>query len=325
VKSSEVTRIVLTIGLTAFLLNSSAESPAQIAPQPSSANLRMAFISDTQTPLWIESLFLGNDRNEEATDSLFAGICRTRPAALFMLGDLVSFGAYGRAWDAMDIDIRAVRAEQIPVFATPGNHELMVWSRTGESNFAERFPAYVRTGYCVRIDSVAVVLLNSNFGTLDENEKTNQIFWYKRMLDSLDRDTGTVCIIVCCHHSPFTNSTVVAPSEEVRQQFVPPFLRSAKCRLFLSGHAHAFEHFKEQGKDFMVIGGGGGSRHPLRTGTESESIDHSPQGKPLFHYITLEWRETSIQVNIHRLLDDFRCVDEKYSADIRESRSGNTK
>jgi hypothetical protein len=299
----------VVIGLIAWVFSTCPNSAAQPSAIAGSTRTQLAFISDTQTPLWIESLVLGSDRNEEATDSLFADILRLRPAALFMLGDLVSLGAYPGAWEKIDLNIQAVRSARVPVHALLGNHELMYQARTGEKYFAETFPAHIPTGYCVSVDSVAVVLLNSNFDKLEDREQEIQQQWYARTLDSLERDSGTVCIVVCCHHSPFSNSTVVGSSEAVQQQFVPAFLRTSKCMLFLSGHAHAFEHFQQRGKDFIVIGGGGGSRHRLFTGDKQNWNDISPERKPLFHYITLDRHTTSITMNIHQLRDDHRGVD----------------
>jgi hypothetical protein len=90
--------------------------------------------------------------------------------------------------------------------------------------------------------------------------------WLKKTLADLDADAAVQSVIVCCHHSPFTNSRIVRPSKEVEEKFVPLYLESRKARLFLSGHCHAFEHYKVKGKDFLVIGGGGGLRQPFTAG-----------------------------------------------------------
>lgn len=307
---------ILAAGITAFLCGPNPHTAAQTTAAPVTPAQPLAFISDTQTPFWVESLLLGGDRNEEANDSLFADIARIHPASLFMLGDLVSLGAQARAWEKIDRDLWTMRKAHIPVYAILGNHELMFYSRTGLRHFAQTFPSHRKTGYCVSVDSVAVVLLNSNFNDLDEREQGEQELWYAHTLDSLEHDSGTVSIVVCCHHSPFTNSMVVRPSEEVRERFVPPFLRASKCLLFLSGHAHTFEHFKEQGKDFLVIGGGGGSRHHVWTGAEQNWKDISPQQKPLFHYITLERRGLSLHITVRQVRDDFLGVEGRYAFDI---------
>ncbi len=100
----------------------------------------------------------------------------------------------------------------------------------------------------------------------------------------------------------------------MREKFVPPFLCASKCLLFLSGHAHTFERFKERGKDFLVIGGGGGSRHHVLAGAEQNWEDISPQQKPLFHYITLERQGISLHIDVRQLRGDFRGVEGGYYA-----------
>lgn len=300
-------------GILLCLIGFMTSAPAQASLHDREC---LAFIGDTQTPIWIESLLLGGDRNEEATDSLFADILRVRPRALFMLGDLVSMGAYTAAWESIDRKITQVRAAQIAVHAILGNHELAVYSRTGEEYFSEGFPEHRRTGYCITVDSIAVVLLNSNFDKLEDAAQVEQHRWYLLLLDSLQADPGTACIVVCSHHPPFTNSTVVEPSDEVRRSFVPPFISTPKCLLYLSGHSHNLEHFKNGGKDLLVTGGGGGARHRLFSGADRNWADVSPERKPLFHYVIIERHGKSLHLSVRQLQEGFHGVEDGYSFTI---------
>jgi hypothetical protein len=73
--------------------------------------------------------------------------------------------------------------------------------------------------------------------------------------------------------------------------------------VFISGHAHLFQHYKKQGRDFFVIGGGGGLHHPLsrKRGPETAlEADYSPT----FHYLTVERCPTELKVVSRRLRDD---------------------
>jgi len=132
----------------------------------------------------------------------------------------------------------------------------------------------------------------------------NQDAWYKNALHQLDSDASVKFVVVGCHHSPFTNSRVVAPSLTVQQKFVGPFLKEKKCVLFLSGHSHNFEQFKVSGKQFLVIGGGGGIHQPLNTDT-TKMPDISANYKPMFHYLELRRVRDSIQVTSRQLKPDF--------------------
>jgi hypothetical protein len=108
----------------------------------------------------------------------------------------------------------------------------------------------------------------------------------------------------------------VKPSKEVQQRFVPLFLASAKSRLFLSGHCHGFEHYQVGGKDFMVIGGGGGLHQPLRQGTDILP-DLATTYKPMFHYLTVERREDGLHVTSLELKKDLTAFDEGLQLKIK--------
>ncbi|MDQ6813519.1 MAG: metallophosphoesterase, partial [Bacteroidota bacterium] len=117
-------------------------------------------------------------------------------------------------------------------------------------------------------------------------------------------DRSIVFIITGCHHSPYTNSKIVGSSIGVRQKFVTYFLKSQKSRLFLSGHSHNFEHFQQQGKDFFVIGGGGGLHQPLKHG-EGLLQDLAKEYKPAFHYLSVERQADKLELTSVRLKPDF--------------------
>lgn len=226
----------------------------------------LCFASDTQKPMWVETLFLKKDHNQQATKQLFDAVAARKPAAFFIMGDVVNLGYSNRQWKPMDAHLKDLRSKNIAVYAALGNHEVMGRAKKGMQKFQQRFPEHLYTGYVTVKDSVAVVMLNSNFGTLSEAENNRQISWYKTTLQELDNDSAIQFIISGCHHSPYTNSKIVGANKEVQQNFVPLFLASKKCRLFISGHSHNFEHYQIGGKDFLVIGGGGGLHQPLRTG-----------------------------------------------------------
>lgn len=63
----------------------------------------------------------------------------------------------------------------------------------------------------------------------------------------------------------------------------------------ISGHAHAYEHFVEQGVQFVVSGGGGGPRVKLREGSRArEDRFEGPSPRP-FHYQAVEPRQDGVR------------------------------
>jgi 3',5'-cyclic AMP phosphodiesterase CpdA len=263
------------------------------------------FASDTQAPLMIEKMFLKANHNEKATEMIFNEIHKRHPSALFITGDVVSLGYDIEKWKKMDTYLKTLRDDSIPVYAAPGNHEYLFKPTLGIKMFKARFPMYQPQGYAEIIDSVAIILLNSNFRNMGTTAVDEQDAWYKNALQQLDTTAAVKFIIVGCHHSPYTNSKVVAPSELVRDKFVAPFLKSKKCVLFVSGHSHNFEQFKVDGKPFLVIGGGGGIHQPLYTGKKQRTQDVSSDYKPMFHYLEITRMHDTLQVTSRRLKPDF--------------------
>lgn len=276
----------------------------------------LAFISDTQHPFVWESLIFRTRHNIASTAALFTAIRSSHPTEVFILGDVVSLGFSSSAWEDIDTLVYALRQDSIHVHGILGNHDVMLSDALGEENFQKRFPDHNRSGYVVTVDSMAVVLLNSNLSAPGDSESTRQQDWYRRTLERFQLDPSVRAIVVCCHHSPYTNSRVVRPSAEVRRLFVPLFLSTPKCRLFLSGHAHTFEHFRIGGKDFLVIGGGGGAQHPLYEGEDQRWKDLSPSQKPPFHFVDLRRCETRIVITANRLESASKTMSSFYVVNV---------
>jgi len=286
---------------------------AQLAePKPS---CRIDFIADTQAPLWIEYLIRESNRNVEATRILMNDIRIQKPSALYFLGDVVNLSRSNNHWQFMDSCLASFHADGLPTYACLGNHELMGNAKEGEKNFQVRFPDHVNTGYVVRIDSIAMIFLNSNFSKMSTGQILKQDEWYQKEIAALDLDPAIRVIIVGCHHPPYSDSEVVGSSDPVRKKFLPAFSQSSKCRLFITGHAHMFQHFQLKGKDILVIGGGGGLGHSLAKkscGLE----DLAGKYKPPFHYVTLYRYPGHLKIISKRLKEDFSAVEEGLTFDI---------
>ncbi len=270
------------------------------------------FISDTQQPMVLEEVRLHPDHNIKATSLLLGDILQRKPLGLYMLGDIVAVGSSNHKWSTMDRFFDSCRKNNIAVHGLLGNHDLM-WSRKkGELNFQHRFPDNVDIGYVSMTDSIAVVLLNSNFKKLSAVKIEKQQHWYTATLDSLNTDRSVKTIIVCCHHAPFSNSRIVGSSAQVRRYFLPAFMQMAKCKLFITGHAHAFEHFKYSGKNFLVIGGGGGLHQPLDT-SAGRIPDIAFDYKPMFHYLSIQRLGDTLLLTSQFLKSDFSGIEKGYS------------
>lgn len=280
----------------------------------------LAFVSDTQEPIFFEKIFIESNRNEEATKLIFEDIEKNEDLkALFHLGDLTAFGSIDSEWENIDKYLQRLRNKDIPIYPAMGNHDYMIFKSGAVANFQKRFPDITSSWYKVIIDSIAVIILNSNYYRLEDYKIKEQIQWLESTLHELENDAAVKFIIFALHHSPYTNSTVVDPSEDVQNDFVPKYLNSRKSILFLSGHSHAAEHFKINRKDFLVCGGGGGLQHKLLIDSNQRWHDHLPlkTAKRMFHYLLCERRENILIIRVMMLNDDFKSFTEVYKLEIK--------
>jgi len=298
--------------LAAPVLWAAGQQPKPAAAGPDNPRSEIVFVSDTQSPLFLETLRLAGDRNKEAMAKVLDRIV-TEPdlAAVFMLGDLTSSGSTDKKWRTIDGFLGRLRNKAVPVFAALGNHDYWWSEKAALGNFRKRFPGLTSSWYSIVIGPAEVIVLNSQFKKLTDVEKQGQLAFYRSALARADADPAVKCVLVACHNAPFTNSLTVDPSAAVRAEFVPPFLDSQKGLLFLSGHAHAPEHFFESGKHFVVLGGGGGLLHPLRTEGDRYLPDLFPGRAPkrFYHFVTVRIEKTGLAVAFQVLKRDMSGFD----------------
>ncbi len=279
----------------------------------------ICFISDTQEPMFIERIVHKYDNNDSARKIIFNKILEISPKAVFHLGDIVSLGSSKSEWARIDTFVNKLSSKGIPFYPIVGNHEYLLFSKSGIKNFSKRYPFANNTGYSKVITNTAVVLFNSNFNKLSKGKFNQQLEWYKNTLKQYQADSSIHFIIVGCHHSPFTNSKVVSPSKGVQKYFLSDFFNTPKCKLFISGHAHTFEHFKIKGKDFLVIGGGGGIQQELYTRSEEKYRDlfNTNLNERMFHFLMINIRKDKLIVRLEMLNNDFKTFDSSYKFTLK--------
>jgi len=268
---------------------------------------KIYFISDVQAPMAIEKVIWKAYRNEEARDSLFADVMRRHPEYVFLTGDLTSKGSSEKAWAPVDAFIAFLRGMSAKVYALAGNHEYMFGASKGMRLFKKRFSEEWLHGYTVHIDSVAFIMLNSNFKKLDKKEFSTQLKWYNAEMISLDANPAVKAIIVCSHHPPFSNSKEGGSSQQVADSIVPAYDKSKKAKLFISGHSHNLEYFSDSiGKHFLVIGGGGGIKKHVIRQSKRKNIDLLSQDvKPMFFYLIIEKKGDNLKLIARGFKKDF--------------------
>jgi hypothetical protein len=222
------------------------------------------------------------------------------PSAILLLGDQVYRGDDPDEWRFFDHIMRPVARAGIPVYPLVGNHEYFGRDAVAFANMRNRFPAMPDRFYSMVIDSVAFIMLDTNFDEYARDSTVRQFRWFKTRLRQYTKDRSVRCIVVCGHHPPYTNSAIVPPDHILQRYFVPVFQRSPKARLWLSGHCHAYEHFRHGNIHFVVSGGGGGPRQFLRLDSLTHTDHDLYRGGPIrpFHYLTIQREAASLCVTM---------------------------
>ncbi len=306
---SRRTLLLSLLGLFSRLWPKSARRGQVAAP---SKNV-IVFVGDTQSPLFLETLRLHRDRNEEAKAKILERILEEPGLeAVFHLGDVVALGTSEDDWAYFDKILAKFRDRDVPTYVAIGNHEYMSSAARGSANCRKRFPGFNRFWFSVRLPKVGIVALDTNFGKLTDGERTEQTRFYAAEMAALEADPEIKIIVVCTHHPPYTNGRINDPDLDVQKEIVPLFLRSKKALLFLSGHCHAAEHFIQGNKHFLVTGGGGGLLHPLLLPPRQKFEDHFPilTERRWFHYVRATVEEDRVRVIFRMLTKDFSGIDE---------------
>ncbi len=218
-------------------------------------------VGDTQGTTLFE---FGRERNDKERKIILAEIARREPAFVIHLGDLTNDGGSEKKWREFDDLNKALREKKIPYFPILGNHEFYGDNKKALQYYFDRFPYLEqRRWYSFNWKNIGLIMLDANFSSLSPEQIAQQARWYRGELEKFEKDKKVDYVIVCCHEPPFTNSRVVYPNKKVQDFFADPLVKFRKPCFFFSGHSHAYERFQQDGKLFIVSGGGGGPRHKL--------------------------------------------------------------
>jgi len=247
------------------------------------------------------------ERNDRERKLIIDEIAKREPAFVVHLGDLTTRGCSEKHWQEFEDMHKEFRKKKIPYFPILGNHEFYGNDKKALENYFERFPHLdQRRWYGFTWKNVGALVVDSNFPTLTREQIEGQSQWFLDELEKFEKNAEIDFIIVCCHEPPFTNSRVVGPNKEVKVNFVDPFLRSQRTRLFFSGHSHSYERFQMDGKFFIVSGGGGGPRHQVIIDPRKQRYQDLFSGPELrfFHFCEIETDSDTLFFKVLRLESD---------------------
>jgi predicted phosphodiesterase len=259
-----------------------------------------AVIGDLQQTLPVERYLLMRESNPAERLALVHGLEAARPHFLIIVGDLTSNGSSQKQWQFFDGLMEKLRALELPIIPAVGNHDYWGDREKAVRQLTARFPELGRTTWYTRTyGRLALVVLDANVDVLSPSQWEAQGAWLRQTLARLDADSAIAGVLVFTHQPPFTNSTVTRDDPAVQSAFLPAFGHSRKTLAMISGHTHAYEHFVEDGKHFIVTGGGGGPRVSLHTGQDQRHRDLfvGPAPRP-FHYLWMVPEVWGVRVEV---------------------------
>lgn len=259
-----------------------------------------ALIGDTQRTMGYQILMGREANNDVERRTLVGEIAALEPDFVSILGDLVCWGQREKDWVYFDDVMRTLKEKRIPLVPVIGNHDYFIFRKKAESYLRDRFRELAqRTWWFKRWGKLALIILDSNKGPLGEKLWQDQLMWLAKTMQDCERDDSIKGILFLSHHPPFTNSMEIGPHKPTRECFLPHFYASKKTMIYFSGHCHAYERFNEKGKTFIVSGGGGGPRQPLRIGRfkRSEDLFGKTRFRP-FHYIWCEHQDDGLKLTV---------------------------
>lgn len=267
--------VVISVLITNIIPNFIFAKDTIIPPIYSSSiisdSVNIVLIGDPQRTLWVE---VWRENNDTIRQKLFENVCREKPSEIILLGDMVNFGSDESEWAYFDTLTYCLREKHIPFFPILGNHDYYGINNKAMRNFHRRFQNRNYSNYYSFIkDSIAFIMLNSNFDDLDRADIRSQNRFLDSAVKSFEIDSGIKFVVACWHHPPFTNSKIVDDDDDSQREFLPRLKFSRKLKIIASGHAHTYEHFIIDSVNYVVSGGGGGPRQGLKPKYRHEHFD----------------------------------------------------
>lgn len=271
---------------------------------PANSSSTIILLGDTQRTLWFE---FWREQNDEIREQIFPQILSHRPSSVVMLGDLVNWGASVDEWSYFDGISKTARDANVEFITLMGNHEYYGSNSSAFKNISARFSdmraamAYRRTWYSKVADSIAFLILDSNFGELSDEQKDMQKAWLDSVVLAFDKTPSVLNIVLCTHHPAYTNSTVVHDEPNVQGFIKDALLRSDKITLAASGHAHTYEHFLvDNTLNVIVSGGGGGPRQELASAKDMIHHDLYRSSSTVrdFNYCTIDRSNDTLSITM---------------------------
>lgn len=229
-------------------------------------------------------------------------IAKEKPDAILMTGDLPFHGADPADWQIYRGETVAWTKENLRVYPTLGNHDVLGGWDAGVRNFDATFPelkGYLY--YSVQIGNVYVITLDC---TESYAEGSPQREWLATQLDHLPESVDFVFFV---SHMPLyadVQSQIVAsvpnPAELSLRQFILSKAPDIHAKLIVvNGHLHNYERFESKGISYIVSGGGGAI--PYRILVRGPEDLYRAGTFPNYHYLVFMIHGKTADATMYRV------------------------
>lgn len=220
--------------------------------------LKIGIFGDTRTPLSLEKLFGASPTIK--INHIPPYLIFLKPHILLHTGDLVKIGSKKSDWQIFRKYFkRFINFENQPVlFPVPGNHDLNFIQNVALQNYFETFP-YLnhQRWYCLYINNILILNLDSNFGKLSKEELSKQNLFIEATLKQYSDKFDL--LLVNFHHPVYKSIRTLKMNKDFKKNFYPVFESVEKYIFFINGHFHNFFYHKIKEKTFLIISGGAGA------------------------------------------------------------------
>lgn len=232
-------------------------------------------------------------------------VASERPDAVLVTGDIPFHGSDKADWQQFRLETASWRGNQLRIYPTVGNHEVVPDPVSGYVNYFEAFPQL--KGYHV----YSVLLGNVYVISLDSVEPIwptgYQAKWLQAQLDHLPSQADFVFFLVHVPMMADVQSEFVAniPSADmvmVRRYLETKAAMSRAKFVVISGHIHNYERFEEKGITHVISGGGGAKPYPVYLPGQRD-LYHDHTALPDFNYVVFTIAGRHAEARMYRVVD----------------------
>jgi hypothetical protein len=231
-------------------------------------------------------------------------VATEKPDAMLVTGDIPFHGSDPADWEIFEQEASSWKANQLRVFPTVGNHEVIPVPATGYANYFQAFPQlHGYHIYSVLMGNVYVLALNA---TEPMWPKGYQADWIRAQLDHIPPQVDFIFVLIHIPMIADTQSEFLAniPSPDLLSLREYLEGRASKMRqklIVVSGHIHNYERFEQKGVTHIISGGGGAKPYPVYM-AGPEDLYRDP-AYPNFNYVIFTIHGSHADAIMYRVAD----------------------